>query len=426
MSATRTATRTAARTATKPAAPARRPDAMPTFVWEGTDKRGVKMKGEQPAKNANLVRADLRRQGITPQVVKVKPKPLFGSAGKRVTPRDIAVFSRQVATMMKSGVPIVTSLEIMAGGQKNPRMKELINSIRSDIESGSSMNEALSKHPVQFDELYCNLVKAGESAGVLETVLDTVATYKENIESLKGKIKKALFYPATVVAVAILVSAILLIFVVPQFQQVFQSFGADLPAFTKMIIAASDFMISYWWAMLLMAIAAGVAFIMAKNRSPKFAHFLDRMMLKLPVVGQVLHNAAIARFSRTLAVTFKAGVPLVEALDTVAGATGNVVYEQAVNRIKDDVSVGYQVNMAMKQVNLFPHMVIQMVAIGEEAGALDAMLFKVAEFYEQEVNNAVDALASLLEPLIMIFLGVVVGGMVVGMYLPIFKLAAAI
>ncbi|MBF6025881.1 type II secretion system F family protein [Lysobacter niastensis] len=399
---------------------------MPTFVWEGTDKRGVKMKGEQPAKNANLVRADLRRQGITPQVVKVKPKPLFGSAGKRVTPRDIAVFSRQVATMMKSGVPIVTSLEIMAGGQKNPRMKELINSIRSDIESGSSMNEALSKHPVQFDELYCNLVKAGESAGVLETVLDTVATYKENIESLKGKIKKALFYPATVVAVAILVSAILLIFVVPQFQQVFQSFGADLPAFTKMIIAASDFMISYWWAMLLMAIAAGVAFIMAKNRSPKFAHFLDRMMLKLPVVGQVLHNAAIARFSRTLAVTFKAGVPLVEALDTVAGATGNVVYEQAVNRIKDDVSVGYQVNMAMKQVNLFPHMVIQMVAIGEEAGALDAMLFKVAEFYEQEVNNAVDALASLLEPLIMIFLGVVVGGMVVGMYLPIFKLAAAI
>lgn len=415
----------ATRTATKPTV-ARRPEAMPMFIWEGVDKRGVKMKGEQPAKNVNLVRADLRRQGITPQVVKVKPKPLFGSAGKRITPRDIAIFSRQIATMMKSGVPIVTSLEIMAGGQKNPKMKVLINSIRADIESGSSMHEALSKHPVQFDELYRNLVKAGESAGVLDTVLDTVATYKENIESLKGKIKKALFYPATVVAVAILVSAILLIFVVPQFQQVFQSFGADLPAFTKMIIAASDFMIGWWWLMLLFAIGAGVAFIMAKNRSPKFAHFLDRMILKLPVVGQVMHNGAVARFSRTLAVTFKAGVPLVEALDTVAGATGNVVYEKAVHRIRDDVSVGYQVNMAMKQVNLFPHMVIQMVAIGEEAGALDTMLFKVAEFYEEEVNNAVDALASLLEPLIMIFLGVVVGGMVVGMYLPIFKLAAAI
>src|SRR5688572_13682898 len=419
------ATRTATRTATKPAT-ARRPDAMPIFVWEGTDKRGVKMRGEQPAKNVNLVRADLRRQGITPQVVKVKPKPLFGSAGKRITPGDIAVFSRMLATMMKSGVPIVTSMEIMAGGQKNPKMKELINAVRSDIESGSSLHESLSKHPVQFDELYRNLVKAGESAGVLETVLDTVATYKENIESLKGKIKKALFYPATVVAVAILVSAILLIFVVPQFQQVFQSFGADLPAFTQMIIAASDFMISYWWLMLMLSVGTGVAFIMAKNRSPRFAHFLDRMILKVPIIGQILHNSAIARFSRTLAVTFKAGVPLVEALDTVAGATGNVVYEQAVRNIRDDVAVGYPVNVAMKQVNLFPHMVTQMTAIGEEAGALDTILFKVAEFYEQEVNNAVDALASLLEPLIMVFLGVIVGGMVVAMYLPIFKLAATV
>ena len=416
----------ATRTATKQQTPVRRPNPLEIFVWEGKDKRGVVMKGEQSAKNANMLRAELRRQGITPGTVKPKGKPLFGSAGKRITPRDIAIFSRQIATMMKSGVPIVTSLEIMAGGQKNQKMKTLINTVRADLESGSSMHEALSKHPVQFDELYRNLVKAGESAGVLETVLDTVASYKENIESLKGKIKKALFYPATVVAVAILVSAILLIFVVPQFQKTFESFGAELPAFTLMIIGASDFMIAYWWAVLLVVIGIGVGFIMAKNRSPAFAHFLDRMMLKIPVVGQILHNSAIARFARTLAVTFKAGVPLVEALDTVAGATGNVVYEQAVRRVRDDVSVGYQLNMSMKQVNLFPHMVIQMTAIGEEAGALDTMLFKVAEFYEEEVNNAVDALSSLLEPLIMMVLGVIVGSMVIGMYLPIFKLAATI
>ncbi|ALN87508.1 type II secretion system (T2SS), F family protein [Lysobacter capsici] len=399
---------------------------MEVFVWQGTDKRGIKMKGEQAAKNANMLRAELRRQGISPTVVKPKGKPFFGASGSRITPGEIAIFSRQIATMIKSGVPIVTSLEIIGEGHKNPRMKKLLNTVRADLESGLSLHEAMSKHPVQFDELYRNLVKAGESAGVLETVLDTVASYKENIETLKGKIKKALFYPATVVAVAILVSAILLIFVVPQFQATFKSFGADLPAFTLMVIGMSDFMIKWWWAVLALVIGAGVAFIMAKNRSPAFAHFLDRAMLKIPVVGQILHNAAIARFARTLAVTFRAGVPLVEALDTVAGATGNVVYEKAVNRIKDDVSVGYQVNMAMKQVNLFPHMVVQMTAIGEEAGALDTMLIKVAEFYEQEVNNAVDALSSLLEPLIMVILGVIVGGMVIAMYLPIFKLAATI
>ena len=413
---------------TRPAAKraVRNPDPLQIFVWEGKDKRGTTMKGEQPSKNANLVRAELRRQGITPTVVKPKPKPLFGGAGKRVTPKEIAVFSRQLATMMKSGVPVVTSLEIIAGGQKNPKAKELFTALRTDIEGGSSVYEALGRHPVQFDELYRNLVKAGESAGVLETVLDTIASYKENIESLKGKIKKALFYPATVIAVAILVSAILLIFVVPQFQQVFASFGADLPAFTKMIIAASDFMIGYWWLVLGIVVGIGWSFVFFKKRSLAFAHFLDRMMLRLPIIGQILHNSAIARFSRTLAVTFKAGVPLVEALDIVAGATGSTVYEKAVHRIRDDVAVGYQMNMAMRQVNLFPHMVIQMTAIGEEAGALDAMLFKVAEFYEEEVNNAVDSLSSLLEPLIMIVIGVVVGSMVVGMYLPIFKLAAAI
>lgn len=415
----------ASRSVAKPET-ARRAEALPIFVWQGTDKRGVKMKGEVPAKNANLVRAELRRQGITPTVVKPKGKPLFGGAGRAITARDIAFFSRQIATMMKSGVPIVSAMEILAGGQKNPRMKSMINAIRSDIESGSSFFEALSRHPVQFDELYRNLVRAGESAGVLEVVLDTIATYKENIETLKGKIKKALFYPAMVVLIAILVSSILLIWVVPQFETVFKGFGADLPAFTKMIIAMSDFMVSWWWLLLLSGAGAVIAFIMMKKRSMAFAHFLDRLILKIPVIGQIMHNAAIARFSRTLAVTFKAGVPLVEALDSVAGATGNMVYTEAVRRIRDDVAVGYQMNMAMKQTNLFPHMVIQMAAIGEEAGALDAMLFKVAEFYEQEVNNAVDALASLIEPLIMVFLGVLVGGMVIGMYLPIFKLAGAV
>lgn len=418
-------TKNAARTAAAKT-PQRRPDAMTVFVWEGNDKRGVKMKGEQQSKNANLLRAELRKMGITPTVVKPKPKPLFGGGAKRITPKDIAVFSRQIATMLKSGVPIVTSMEIISGGQKNPKMAQLVNAIRTDIESGSSLSESLAKHPVQFDELYRNLVKAGESAGVLDTVLDTVATYKENIETLKGKIKKAMFYPAMVVAVALLVSAILLVFVVPQFQEVFANFGAELPAFTLMIIKLSDFMVKWWW-LIFGSVAGGiVAFIALKKRSPAMQHFLDRVILKIPVVGKIMHEAALARFARTLAVTFAAGVPLVEALDTVAGATGNTVYEKAVLRVRDDVAVGYQVNVAMKQTGLFPHMVTQMTAIGEEAGALDTMLYKVAEFYEQEVNNAVDALASLLEPLIVVMLGVIVGSMVVAMYLPIFKLAAVV
>lgn len=421
-------TRTAARTATKgrKPAPQRQGVTLDTFVWEGTDKRGAKMKGEQQAKSANLLRAELRKQGIKPTVVKAKSKPLFGGAGKTITPKEIAVLMRQLATMIKSGVPIVQSLEIIGSGHKNPKMAEMVNTIRMDLESGSPFAEALGKYPVQFDELTRNLVNVGESAGVLETVLDSIATYKENVETLKGKIKKALFYPITVVAVAIVVSAILLIFVVPQFEAVFQGFGADLPAFTKMIIAASDFMVSWWWLILLVTVGAIVALLMSYKRSPALQHSVDRMVLKVPVIGQIMHNAAIARFSRTLATTFRAGVPLVEALESVAGATGNTVYEKATYRIRDDVSVGYQMNMAMKQVNLFPHMVIQMTAIGEEAGALDAMLFKVADFYEEEVNNAVDALSSLIEPLIMIFIGIVVGGMVIGMYLPIFKLAAAI
>ena len=420
MSATRTAMK-------KPPAPVERSTSqLVPFVWEGTDKRGVKMKGEQPARNANLLKAELRRQGINPTVVKPKPKPLFGAAGRVITPKDIAFFARQMATMMKSGVPIVSALEIIGGGQKNPRMKAMVEQIRTDIEGGSSMSEAISKHPVQFDELFRNLVRAGEGAGVLETVLDTIASYKENIEALKGKIKKALFYPAMTIAVAIIVSAILLIFVVPQFETTFKEFGADLPAFTKLIVGASRIAVSYWWVALLAVVGGIFGFIFFYKRSAAFQHFLDKVVLKVPVIGGIMHNSAIARFARTTAVTFKAGVPLVEALDSVAGATGNTVYEKAVYRIRDDVAVGYPVNLAMKQTHLFPHMVIQMTAIGEEAGALDTMLFKVAEYYEQEVNNSVDALASLIEPMIMVILGVLVGGMVIGMYLPIFKLAATI
>lgn len=410
----------------KPAPVVRNTNQMVTFVWEGNDKRGVKMKGEQQSKNMNFLRAELRRQGITPTTVKPKPKPLFGSTGKPITPKEIAFFSRQMATMMKSGVPIVQSMEIIGDGHKNARMKKMVGDMRAEIEGGSSLYEAVSKYPVQFDELYRNLVKAGEGAGVLETVLDTIASYKENLETLKGKIKKALLYPTMTIAVAILVSAILLIFVVPQFEEVFKNFGAELPAFTQMIVGASRFMVSYWWMVVLIVVGAAFAFLFFKKRSPAFQHFLDRLILKVPVIGAIMHNSAIARFARTLAVTFKAGVPLVEALDIIAGATGNSVYEKAVLRVRDDVAVGYPVNMSLKQTNLFPHMVIQMTAIGEEAGALDAMLFKVAEYYEQEVNNAVDALASLIEPMIMVVIGILVGGMVIGMYLPIFKLGAVV
>ncbi|MGY1521294.1 type II secretion system F family protein [Luteimonas sp. A482] len=396
------------------------------FVWEGVDKRGKKMKGEQQAKNANMLRAELRKQGIQPGVVKVKPKPLFGGSGKSITPKDISVFSRQLATMMKSGVPIVMSLEIIGNGQKNQKMKKLVDGLRLDIEGGSSIYEALSKYPVQFDELYRNLVKAGESSGALETVLETIATYKENIESIKGKIKKALFYPAAIIGVAILVCGILMVFVVPVFKDSFADYGADLPAFTELVFNLSGYMVKFWWLLLIVVLAAFTGFTYVYKRSEKLQHFVDRMLLKIPVIGMVLHNSAIARFARTLAVTFKAGVPLVEALDAVAGATGNRVYTNAVLEMRDDVSVGYPVNVAMKQTTLFPHMVVQMTAIGEEAGALDTMLYKVAEFYEEEVDNAVDAISSLIEPMVMVVIGTMVGAIVIAMYLPIFKLAMTV
>ncbi len=419
--------RTVAKKTTKAAVgTARAGVTLDMYVWEGTDKRGVKMKGEQQAKSANLVRAELRRQGINPTVVKTKPKPLFGGAGKKISAKDIAVFSRQLATMMKSGVPLIQSLEIIGNGQKNPKMKAMVDSLRLEIEGGSSIYEALSKHPIQFDDLYRNLVRAGESAGVLETILETIATYKENIETIKGKIKKALFYPTTIIAVAIIVCAILMIFVVPTFKDAFSDYGADLPAFTSLVFGISELFVKFWWLVLFAAIGAFAVFIYFYKRSPKMRYTIDRLLLKLPIIGQVLHHSSIARFSRTLAVSFKAGVPLVEAMDSVAGACGNRVYEQAVLRMRDDIAVGYPVNVAMKQVNLFPHMVVQMTSIGEEAGALDAMLFKVAEFYEQEVNNAVDALSSLIEPMVMVIIGTLVGAIVIAMYLPIFKLAATV
>ena len=396
---------------------------LTTSSWEALDKRGQKMRGEMPSKNASLVKAELRRQGMNPQKVKEKAKPLFGAAGSSIKPRDISIFSRQIATMMKSGVPMVQAFEIIAGGQRNVRMKNLLIDIKTSLEGGISLHEALARHPVQFDELYCNLVKAGEAAGVLDTVLDTVATYKERMEAMKSKIKKAMFYPAMVFSVAIIVSLVLLIFVVPVFSKVFKDAGAAMPAFTQMIINASDFVKNNGIFILLVLVATIVGLVMLYKRSTAFAQNLDRLSLKLPIIGNILRESAIARFARTLGVTFKAGVPLVEALDAVAGATGSVVYGNAVRKMREDISVGHKLELAMRQTDLFPNMVVQMTAIGEESGALDTMLYKIAEFYEEEVNNAVDTLSTLLEPLIMVVIGILVGGMVIGVYLPIFKLS---
>ena len=396
---------------------------LTTYEWVALDKRGKRMKGDMPAKNASLVKAELRRQGMNPQTVRERAKPLFGSSGKPVKPLDVAVFSRQIATMMASGVPIVQSFDIIADGQKNVRFKNILLDVKQNIEGGSALHEALHRYPVQFDELYCNLVRAGEASGVLDTVLDTVATYKERMEAIKKKIKKALFYPMMVLAVVFMVCLIMLLFVVPVFAKTFQDAGAQLPAPTQLLVSASEFMQSYWWVVIGIIGGSIVALVVAKKRSVKFAHFLDRMALKMPVMGNIVRNSAIARFARTLGVTFRAGVPLVEALDAVAGATGSVVYGDAVRQMREDIAVGHQLQLAMKQTGLFPNMVVQMTAIGEESGALDNMLFKVAEFYEEEVSNAVDTLSTLLEPIIMVVHGTLVGGMVVALYLPIFKLA---
>ncbi|MCX7544678.1 type II secretion system F family protein [Marinicella gelatinilytica] len=401
----------------------RKLDELQTFEWKGVNKTGKTLKGEQKAKSSTLAKNELRRQGIQVKKIYKKRKSLF-SSGKSIKAQDIALFSRQLATMMESGVPMVQAFEIIEGGQSNPRMAKLVGEVKTEIQSGSSLSESLGKHPVYFDELYCNLVAAGEKAGVLDELLDTIATYKERTEEIKGKIKKAMFYPAAVLFVAIGVTILLLVKVVPQFQDMFTSFGADLPGLTLMVVNASHYMQANWWKFLLVVGGVIFGFIYFKKRSLKFAHALDRLALKIPIVGGILYDAAVARFSRTLSTTFAAGVPLVEGLQTVSGAVGNVVFRDAVLEIKEDVSTGHQLQLAMSQTNVFPHMVIQMASIGEESGNLDAMLAKVADYYEQEVSNAVDALSSLLEPIIMVLVGGLVGVMVVAMYLPIFKMAS--
>lgn len=396
------------------------------YTWEGTNKNGAKVRGETSSISLAMAKAELRRQGINPKKVNKKAQALFGPRKRKITASDIAIFSRQIATMMSSGVPLVQSFEIIGRGHENPAMAKLILEIKADVESGNPLAQALGKHPLYFDDLYCNLVNAGESAGILDTLLDKIATYKEKTEALKSKIKKAMFYPIAVIVVAFIVTTILLLFVIPQFQEMFAGFGADLPAMTLFVVALSKFFQSYWW-MIFGSIGISIwAFTQAKRRSAKFRDFLDRVSLKIPVFGDILNKAAVARFARTLATMFAAGVPLVEAMGTVAGAAGNAVYRDAILRIRDDISTGTPLNQGMQYTNLFPNMVVQMVAIGEEAGSVDTMLGKVADFYEQEVDDAVDGLSSLLEPIIMAFLGVVIGGLVIAMYLPIFKMGQVV
>jgi len=394
---------------------------MSVFTWEGTDRKGGKVKGELSGANAALIKAQLRKQGINPTKVRKKGISLLGK-GRKIKPMDIALFTRQMATMMGSGVPLLQSFDIIAEGFDNPSMRKLVEDIKQEVASGNSLANSLRKKPQYFDDLYCNLVDAGEQSGSLEALLDRVATYKEKTESLKAKIKKAMTYPIAVIIVAVIVSAILLIKVVPQFQSVFASFGAELPAFTLMVIGLSEILQNWWFIVLILFFVLAFLFREAHRRSEKFRDSVDRAILKLPIVGGIIYNAAVARYARTLSTTFAAGVPLVEALDSVAGATGNVVFRNAVNKIKQDVSSGTQLNFSMRTTGVFPSMAVQMAAIGEESGSLDSMLDKVANYYEELVDNAVDNLTTLLEPMIMAVLGVMVGGLIIAMYLPIFQL----
>jgi type IV pilus assembly protein PilC len=395
------------------------------YAWEGIDKKGTKLTGEINGHNPALVKAQLRKQGINPTKVRKKSVSIFGK-GKKIKPLDIAFFSRQMATMMKAGVPLLQSFDIISEGHENPNMRKLVDDVKQEVAAGHSFATALRQKPLYFDDLFCNLVDAGEQAGALESLLDRVATYKEKTESLKAKIKKAMTYPIAVVVVAVVVTGILLLKVVPQFQAIFAGFGAQLPAFTVMVIGLSQLVQDYWWILLAGLALSIFAFRRAHRTSERFRNSLDRALLKVPIIGPLLYKSAVARYARTLSTTFAAGVPLVEALDSVAGATGNVVFKNAVNKIKQDVSTGMQLNFSMRSTGVFPMLAVQMTAIGEESGALDSMLDKVATYYEDEVDNMVDSLTALMEPMIMAVLGVIVGGLVIAMYLPIFQLGNAV
>ncbi len=393
-----------------------------TFLWQGTDRRGNKSRGEIDGVSQALVKAQLRKQGINPTKVKKKPKPLFGGGKKKITPLDIAFFTRQLATMIKSGVPLVQAFEIVADGLDHIALTELVLTIRNDIAGGDSFAGAIRKHPLYFDDLYCSLIASGEDSGSLETMLDRVATYKEKTEALKSKLKKAMKYPIAVVTVAVIVTGILLVKVVPQFQEIFTSFGAQLPAFTLFVIGLSEIVQAYWFIVLAVIFALVAGFNRLMKTSESFRHNFERLTLKLPVAGPIIQQSALARYARTLSTTFAAGVPLISALESVADATGNIVYKEAVLKVRDDVSTGQQLQFSMRATGVFPAMAVQMVAIGEEAGSLDEMLDKVATYYEDEVDTQVDSLTSLMEPIIMSVLGVLVGGLVMAMYLPIFQL----
>ncbi len=395
------------------------------FVYKGTDRKGKKVTGEISGSTQALVKAQLLKQGVRPKVVRKKPKSLLSSK-KKITPLDVAVFTRQMATMMRAGVPLVQSFDIVSDGLENESMKELIQHIRTDVASGSGFAPALRKHPRYFDDLFCNLVDSGEQSGALETLLDRIATYKEKTEALKAKIKKALTYPIAVVVVALVVTAILLIKVVPQFAETFSSFGADLPAFTLFVLAISDFVQKTWVMILFGVIAAFFIIREMHRRSPGFRKTIDKLSLRIPIIGKIIYNSILARYARTLSTTFAAGVPLIDSLESVAGATGNIVYETAVLSIRDNVATGIQLNQAMRSTDMFPGMMLQMTAIGEESGSLDDMLDKVATYHEGVVDDMVDNLTSLLEPMIMSVLGVLVGGLLIAMYLPIFQLGQVV
>jgi len=392
------------------------------FEWEGKDKSGKVVRGEMRAGGESVVSASLRRQGILVQ--KVRKRRVSG--GSAIKPKDIAVFTRQLATMMRAGVPLLQSFDIVARGSTNPRVTKLLNDIRGDVETGTSLSQAFRRHPLHFDALYCNLVEAGEAAGILETLLDRLATYQEKTLAIKQKIKGALSYPISVLVVAFIVVTVIMLKVIPAFKEVFTSFGADLPAPTLLVIAMSEFFVSYWWAMFAFIGGGLYFFFQAWKRSEKMQKVMDRLLLKVPIFGNLIYKSSVARWTRTLSTMFAAGVPLVDALDSVGGAAGNAVFVEATEQIQKDVSTGTSLTVAMQSTNIFPVMVLQMASIGEESGALDSMLAKAADIYEEEVDEIVKALSSLMEPVIIVFLGTLIGGIVVAMYLPIFKLGSVV